>query len=142
VLVILAGSTVALAANESFAAPTQQLIGATTSSALRVPLALILVIGMVLCAAWFMRRMNGQTHKTAQRLQIIAQVQLGAREKAILLRVADQDVLLGVAPGSVRLLLTTAAPPPGTDAAASAPATDAPSLKDSFKEVLRRSLGR
>jgi flagellar protein FliO/FliZ len=70
-------------------------------------------------------------------LQLVAQVALGARERAVLLRAGGQQLLVGVAPGSVRLLSVlpeSAAPLPPA-------AGTAPSLP-SFRELLRRSLGR
>ena len=79
-------------------------------------------------------------------LQILAQVALGARERAVLLRVGDQQLLIGVAPGSVRLLsvLTAPASGAGTPPALAVPVDtrgSGPRLA-SFREVLRRSLGR
>ena len=143
-LVLAAAAAGAFASQAApFAAPTPQVVSATTSSALRVPLALLLVLAMVLGAAWLMRRAAGMTQGTVQRLQVIAQLQLGTREKAIMIRVAGQDVLLGIAPGSVRLLLATpsnAESAGAVDVATSGPAANA--LKDSFKDILRRSLGR
>jgi flagellar protein FliO/FliZ len=141
-LIAMAGAAVALQA-APFAAPTPQIVSATTSSALRVPLALLLVLAMVLGAAWLMRRATGMTQGSVQRMQVIAQLQLGAREKAVMIRVSGQDVLLGVAPGSVRLLLAT---PSGTESAvvvdAATAGTGTNALKDGFKDILRRSLGR
>jgi flagellar protein FliO/FliZ len=143
-LVLVAAAATALASQAvPFAAPTPQVVSATTSSALRVPLALLLVLAMVLGAAWLMRRATGMTQGSAQRMQVIAQLQLGAREKAVMIRVSGQDVLLGIAPGSVRLLLATASSAESPNAAdAVTGGTGANALKDSFKDILRRSLGR
>jgi flagellar protein FliO/FliZ len=132
-----------LAPAATFAAPTPQVVSTTTSSALRVPLALLAVVAMVLGAAWLMRRATGMVQGKAQRLQVLGQLQLGAREKAVLIRVSGQDVLLGVGPGNVRLLLASASPNEPIDSGATTVTAAAPAgLADSFKEVLRRSLGR
>jgi flagellar protein FliO/FliZ len=142
-LVLVAAAAAVAAQAVPFAAPTPQVVSATTSSALRVPLALLLVLAMVLGAAWLMRRATGMTQGSVQRMQVIAQLQLGAREKAVMIRVAGQDVLLGIAPGSVRLLLTTPSSAESTDAATAVTSgIGANALKDSFKDILRRSLGR
>jgi flagellar protein FliO/FliZ len=142
---LLAVATAGLAA-APFAAPAPQVVSDTATSAVRVPLALLLVVAMVLGAAWLMRRATGMAQGKAQRLQLISQLQLGAREKAVLIRVSGQEVLLGVAPGNVRLLLTNTV---GAEAAATAgPESGAasnaqsPALIDSFRDILRRSLGR
>ena len=143
-LVLVAAAAAAVAAQAvPFAAPTPQVVSASTSSALRVPLALLLVLAMVLGAAWLMRRATGMTQGSVQRMQVIAQLQLGAREKAVMIRVSGQDVLLGIAPGSVRLLLATPSNVESTDAGtAITSGSGANALKDSFKDILRRSLRR
>jgi flagellar protein FliO/FliZ len=142
-LLCLAGVTAA-AESIPFAAPVKPVISDTASSAMRVPLALLLVLALVLGAAWLMRRATTVKGGTTRRIQVLAQVSLGARERAVLINVAGQEVLLGVAPGSVRTLLVTpagvASDPVGPiDGAATVPA---PSFATSFKEVLRRSLGQ
>jgi flagellar protein FliO/FliZ len=146
-LALAAGMLLAFAAQlapaATFAAPASQVVSTTTSSALRVPLALLAVVAMVLGAAWLMRRATGMVQGRAQRLQVLGQLQLGAREKAVLIRVSGQDVLLGVAPGNVRLLLASASPNEPIDPGATTVMAAAPvGLADSFKDVLRRSLGR
>ncbi len=143
-LLLIAVTGAAIAAQAApFAAPTPQIVSTTTSSALRVPLALLLVLAMVIGAAWLMRRATGMTQGSVQRMQVIAQLQLGAREKAVMIRVSGQDVLLGIAPGSVRLLLTTPSSDESADSV-SVPAgsTGTHALKENFKDILRRSLGR
>jgi flagellar protein FliO/FliZ len=143
VLLLCLTGMAAAAENVPFAAPTKPVISETASSAMRVPLALLLVLAMVLGAAWLMRRATGVRSGTSRRIQILAQVSLGARERAVLISVAGQEVLLGVAAGNVRTLLVTpvvaadeAAPVEGM---APAPAT---TFTASFREVLRRSLGQ
>jgi flagellar protein FliO/FliZ len=84
-------------------------------------------------------------------LEMLAQLPLGTRERAVLVRVGDTQVLIGVAPGSVRTLhvLGPSALPlaevPAADAAAAAaaaaPAMDQ-ALRPTFKALLLRSLGK
>jgi flagellar protein FliO/FliZ len=142
-LLCIAGVTAAADA-VPFAAPVKPVISDTASSAMRVPLALLLVLALVLGAAWLMRRATTVRGGTTRRIQVLAQVSLGARERAVLINVAGQEVLLGVAPGSVRTLLVT---PASATADAVAPIdgtapAPVPSFAASFKEVLRRSLGQ
>lgn len=104
---------------------------------LRVCVALAFVVGAVYALAWLMRRLRNGVGANAPGLMVVSQVSLGARERAVLLRVGEQHLLLGVAAGSVRLLqevTVTAAPA----AAHTAPAGERPN----FRELLRRSLGR
>jgi len=109
-----------------------------------VLLALALVLAAVFGAAALLRRLRLLGGGGAADLQILGQVALGARERAVLLRAGGQQFLVGVAPGNVRLLSALAEPVPDAAAAAAGPGAvpgAAPVLK-SFREVLRRSLGR
>jgi flagellar protein FliO/FliZ len=151
-LVLLGGSA---SAATPFAAPTPAAVGSTASSALRVPLALLLVLALVLGAAWLLRRLTGAQVGATQRMQVLAQLSLGTRERAVLVRVGGQDLLLGVAAGSVRTLHAFAAPVDIASASATAAlaatvtgaATDGtaaakPDFASTLREVLRRSVGK
>ncbi|MDE2138226.1 MAG: flagellar biosynthetic protein FliO, partial [Gammaproteobacteria bacterium] len=65
------------------------------------------------------------------------------RERAVLLRAGGQLLLVGVAPGSVRLL-SALADPPAAPAGEHATPSSAPASAPmpSFRDLLRRSLGR
>ena len=129
-------------AHPSFAAPAQFAGGSTGFGMLRVCLALALVLASVYAVAWLMRRLRGASGASAPGMVIVSQISLGARERAVLLRVGERQLLLGVAAGSVRLLheLTLATLPEVAPATGAAPATG--SVPPSFRELLRRSLGR
>jgi flagellar protein FliO/FliZ len=101
---------------------------------------MMLVLAAVLGAAWLMRRFRGLSGAPNSGLAVLAQVSLGTRERAVLLRVGDRQVLVGVAPGNVRTLHVV-------DAAASATLNAAPNIPDgppppSFKSLLLKSLGK
>jgi flagellar protein FliO/FliZ len=120
----------------AFAAPAQFGGGGSGFGMLRVCLALVLVLATVYAAAWLMRRLRNGTASSAPGLMIVAQVSLGARERAVMLRVGQRHLLLGVAAGSVRLLQDVAI------ADESAGPRPTPGDKPSFRELLRRSVGR
>jgi flagellar protein FliO/FliZ len=138
-LSVIAPTGVAQAASAAaFAAPTQFTAPSASFGVMRMVLALLLVLAAVYAAAALLRRLRVQGPAGATELQVISQVALGARERAVLLRAGSQQLLVGVAPGSVRLLCTLAEPvaAPGGE-----PAT-APTAVPNFRELLRRSLGR
>jgi len=119
----------------------------TLSSAggvLRVALALLVVLAAVFAAGWLSRRLRGFGPTRGQQLELLAQLPLGPRERAVLLRVGAQQLLLGVAQGSVRLLhvLERASAQESTGAIAGAsPDASADSVgRPSFKALLLRSL--
>jgi flagellar protein FliO/FliZ len=114
-----------------------------------VVLALLLVLAAVFAAGWLMRRLRVLSGTGSPGLEVLSQASLGARERAVLLRVGQQQLLLGVAAGSVRLLYQLpapggeSAPVTGDNAvvAPGAPPNGAPP-RPNFRELLKRSLGR
>jgi flagellar protein FliO/FliZ len=126
------------AAGAVFAAPAQFAATSSGFGVVRMVLALALVLAAVFAAAALMRRLRVLGAAAAPNLQVLAQVSFGARERAVLLRAGDQQLLVGVAPGNVRLLCAL---PDSLPAAASTAAIAAPALPN-FRELLRRSLGR
>jgi flagellar protein FliO/FliZ len=103
---------------------------------LRVTLAMVLVLGALLAAAWLARRVRGVGGASSSGLTVLAQVSLGTRERAVLLRVGAFQVLVGVAPGNVRTLhVTDAVAEPDV----AGPAEIAP---PTFKSMLLKSLGK
>lgn len=130
-----------------FAAPLQQSTPSSAGGLLRVVLALIVVLAAVFAAAWLGRRMRafsgGGAHSS---LEMLAQLPLGTRERAVLVRVGDRQLLLGVAPGNVRTLhvLEPAAAAPRAAPAPenNEPATDSSAIGPAFKALLLKSLGK
>jgi flagellar protein FliO/FliZ len=109
----------------------------------QVTLALAVVLAFVFLAAWALRRLRKlNIAGGAQQLQIVAQVALGSKERAVLVRVNDIHVLVGVAPGRVTALHSFTAPsaalPQGDVQPEKAPVTVAPI---SFQVLLKKSLG-
>jgi flagellar protein FliO/FliZ len=107
---------------------------------LRVVLALMIVLVAVLGTAWMSRRMRGLTPARGRSLEVLGQLALGPRERAVLIRVGDQQLLLGVAAGSVsKLHVLEHAPSESADCATVAADT---AERPSFKALLMRSLGK
>ncbi|MDH5802647.1 MAG: flagellar biosynthetic protein FliO [Gammaproteobacteria bacterium] len=71
---------------------------------------LVAVLLLIGAAAWFARRF-GNFHSTAGGdLRVVAGLALGARERLLVVQVADEQLLLGVAPGRVSKLHVLAKP--------------------------------
>ncbi len=103
-----------------------------------VTLALLAVLAAIFALAWLARRMRLLGKRTAGALEMLASMPLGAKERAVLLKVGQTQILLGVAPGRVNTLHVLAEPleldkPAGADTAATRP---------SFAALLKRSLGK
>ena len=70
----------------------------------QVMASLALVIGLLFGALWIMRRVNGVGQAVGGQMRVVSSLGLGQRERAVLVRVGDQQILLGVAPGRVAAL--------------------------------------
>ncbi len=134
----------AMAAEKPFAAPevVQHTTPSTAGSLAQVTVSLLLVLAIVFAAAWLMRRLRGFGGLGANTIQIIADAPLGAKERAVLIQVGQQQLLLGVAPGRINTLHVLAEPVSTVNPAAhgAAPATSQQGAVD-FKAILKRSLG-
>lgn len=65
---------------------------------------LVLVIGLIFGLAWLAKRLNVGGMQGQKHMQTLAILPLGAREKAVLVDIAGQQMLLGVSPGRVTAL--------------------------------------
>ncbi|MCA7926582.1 flagellar biosynthetic protein FliO [Burkholderia cenocepacia] len=83
---------------------------------------LAVVIGLVFACAWLARRFGFQPARRGGPLKVVSSVGLGAKESATIVEIGDTWLVLGVAPGNVRLLHTL----PAGSAVATATAGSAP----------------
>jgi len=101
-----------------------------------VTLALALVLGAVFVLAWALKRVRGLGARAGGSLDVLAQVPLGQKERAVLIKVGATQILLGVAPGRVNTLYVLPEPLDLSRTAPSGAAAPAP-----FQALLR-SLGK
>ncbi|KVT56492.1 flagellar biosynthetic protein FliO [Burkholderia ubonensis] len=87
---------------------------------------LAVVIGLVFGCAWLARRFGFQPARRGGPLKVVSSVAVGAKESATIVEIGDTWLVLGVAPGNVRLLHTLPAGSAHAGAAAAAIAADAP----------------
>lgn len=127
--------------DKPFAAPAAAAAGAPAGAAslTQVTLSLLLVLAAVFAAAWVVQRARGFGKLGSPAITVIADVGLGPKERAVLIQVGSQQLLLGVAPGRVSTLHVLANPVAAAAAAAAA-APEVP-LQPDFKSILKRSLG-
>ncbi len=114
---------------------------------LQVLLSLAIVLGLLALGAWGLKRFNSgysQQHAVAK---IVGGVSVGNRERVVVVEVADQWIVVGVAPGQVRGIATLpikAGFMPDTAQAASIHAMAAPAktFGSWLKQTLDKSSGR
>ena len=104
----------------------------TTNNLLQVTLGLFAVLVLIFGIAWFVKRYSGFSGGSSQSLQIIGSLSMGQRERVVLMRVGDTQLLIGVAPGRVQKLHVLETPIPLPDTSKSS--------VDSFAEKLQPAL--
>jgi flagellar protein FliO/FliZ len=95
-----------VAPSRPFAAPSAaETMPAPAAGLTQVTLSLLLVLAAVFLTAWLLRRARGlQRTRPGAGLAVVGEVAVGPRERVVLIDVAGKQVLIGVAPGSVRAL--------------------------------------
>ncbi|HEX5163198.1 MAG TPA: flagellar biosynthetic protein FliO [Steroidobacteraceae bacterium] len=122
-----------------FAAPETASHGTAAGGTLDVTLALLLIVGVIVLLAWGLKRMRRFGIGGHDRIQVLSERAVGPKERCLLVRVGDTDILVGVASGSVNTLHVF---PPGSNTEAPpAPVSGKPALPN-FKDMLLRSLGK
>ncbi len=121
-----------------FAAP--DLAAATPAAGIgglgEVTLALAVVLAAIFALAWLVRRLRVVAGRAGP-LAVLAEVRLGPKERAVLVKVGAAQLLVGVGQGQVSTLHVLAEP---VDVAGSG-ARDAPE-RPSFRAALLKSLGK
>ncbi len=105
----------------------------------QVTVALLVVLVAVFIVAVLVRRFRNLAGGGDGGIEVLAQTALGQRERAVIVRVGEARLLLGVTPGQVTLLHTLPA-----DAHLPGSSSGAPdqAARPSFASLLRKSLGR
>lgn len=82
----------------------------------RIMLSLLLVVGLILAAAWVARR-GGMLRQggNKRRIHILDSQRLGTRASLALVRVDDREILIGITPQHISLLHNDATPAAGKD---------------------------
>jgi flagellar protein FliO/FliZ len=97
----------------------------SSGSLLQVLVGLVVVLGLMAAAAWTLKRFGAAKSAGGTTVRIVGGVSVGNRERVLVVEVADQWIVVGVAPGRVNALATMArgeAMPAGTADAETNPA--------------------
>jgi len=71
---------------------------------LQLVLGLLLVVGLIFVLAWLMRRVQRAGPAGNQVIELVGSRALGPRDRLVLVQVGNEQVLLGVSPGSITAL--------------------------------------
>ncbi|MDR3100235.1 MAG: flagellar biosynthetic protein FliO [Paraburkholderia sp.] len=97
---------------------------------------LALVIGVVFGCAWLARRLGLQHGPKSALVKTVGGASLGGKERVAVVEIGDTWLVLGAAPGNVRLLHTM----PAGESPAAAGITAGPALQGSFGQRFRDAL--
>jgi flagellar protein FliO/FliZ len=135
----LADTAQAPAPSHPFAAP--QSIGQTPTAGVgglaQVTFALLIVLVAVFAVAWVVKRVRGFGNRVGDAIDVIADIPLGQKERAVLLKVGPTQILVGVAPGQVSTLHVLTEPIELTKLS-----TGPTDSRPTFKSLMMRSLGK
>ncbi len=95
-------------------------------------LSLGVVLALLVGTLWLMRRLRIGQGSSGGVVRVIASAAVGPRENVVVVEVGDEWLVLGVAPGNVRLLQTR--PRGQTAADGTAPAAFAARLLDALRQ--------
>jgi len=79
---------------------------ASAGSLLQTILALALVLGLLVGMAWFLKRFGPRPGMGSANLRVVGALNLGGRERIMVVEVGDQWIVVGAAPGRVNALHT------------------------------------
>jgi flagellar protein FliO/FliZ len=88
----------------------------------------VVVILLLVAVLVMLKRFNGVSASMGGDMRVVSSVGVGQRERAVLLQVGEQQVLLGVGPGNVRALHVFDEP-----AVTATPSSATPSFSDVWK---------
>jgi len=97
---------------------------------------LALVLSLIACAAWLLKRLNQPRTDKASLMTVLASLSVGPRERVVLLEVAGQWLVLGVTSGQINSLLNL---PAQTLAKPEKPTSDKTNFAQSWLERYRQT---
>ncbi len=111
---------------------------------LQTLLGLVFVLALVFGCAWLARRLGLQPMQRSALVKTIGGVSLGGKERVAVVEVGDTWLVLGAAPGNVRLLHTMPAGSlsEGSTAAMATPGAPPGSFAQRFRDALKSEAGK
>ena len=75
-----------------------------TGSMIKVTVGLLFVVAAIFASAWLFRRFGNFSAVPGNALRVVGGLSMGSRERIVLLQVGDEQILVGITPGSIRAL--------------------------------------
>lgn len=106
---LLAATVLAVAKT---AAPQVGQHAAAAPSLFGAVLALLAVLALVVGLGWLLKRLPGSGFRPAEGMKLVASLNVGAKERVVVVEVNGQQLLLGVTAGGINTLHTLSEPLP------------------------------
>jgi len=87
-------------------APVQMPSGSATGSLLQTLFALIAVLAVLAALAWFLKRYGPKAGAGSANLRVVGALNLGGRERVLVVEVGNQWIVVGASPGRINALAT------------------------------------
>lgn len=91
---------------------------------MRLGLTLLFIVGLIFACGWLVRRMAGGSGFNHRHIKVLSVMPLGTREKLMLIKAADETLLIGVTAQSISTLHRFDGPLDLTDAMQPSPFAD------------------
>lgn len=109
----------------------------STGSLLQTIGALVFVLALLMALAWGMKRFGPKALGSNSKMRVVSSLNLGGRERIVLIEVADQWIVVGASPGRINALATV--PRQDSDLAPLATAQNGPAAAN-FSEWLKQTI--
>lgn len=107
----------------------------SVSSVAQLTLSLIAIVALILAISWVLKRLKLAGPRGRGEISVLDQLTLGPRERILLVRVGDSQVLLGIGAGTLVCLTPLAANISLGGAAGGA--ADAPTFADRLRDLMK-----
>ncbi len=133
-----AATTAATAATATPATAAGPLAGQSAGNLMQTIFALLFVLGLLAVLAWAMKRYGPKVQGGNANIHLVGALNLGGRERIIVVEVGDQWIVVGASPGRVNALATM----PKQEAAATATLHPPQPAASSFGAWLKQTIDK
>ncbi len=99
---------------------------------------LLLVLGLIVGLGWLLKRLPGGAFRPAEGLKVVASINVGAKERVLVVDVNGQQLLLGVTAGGISTLHQLPEPLPQTPPPALPDFKQLPNFAQLLSQKLRK----
>lgn len=112
----------------------------TAASLMQTVVALLFVLGLLAALAWFLKRFAPRAGLGQRNVKLVGALSVGARERILVVEVADQWIVVGASPGRMNALATLPRQPQPQDE--EAPVAAGASFAEWFKQTIDKRNGK